>query len=33
MRALIRLENIGHWVQNEAPKQVNDALIAFLANI
>lgn len=29
----VRLENVGHWVQNEAPDQVNDALTAFLANI
>jgi pimeloyl-ACP methyl ester carboxylesterase len=29
----VRLENVGHWVQNEAPDQVNDALTAFLASL
>jgi pimeloyl-ACP methyl ester carboxylesterase len=29
----IRLENVGHWVQNEAPDRVNDALTAFLAKV
>ena len=29
----IRLENVGHWVQNEAADDVNNALIAFLAGI
>lgn len=29
----ILLEGIGHWVQNEASKQVNEALINFLATI
>lgn len=29
----VQLENVGHWVQNEAADQVNDALIAFLADI
>jgi len=29
----VRLENVGHWVQNEAPGRVNDALIKFLATI
>ncbi len=29
----IRLENVGHWVQGEAPDRVNDALTAFLAKV
>jgi pimeloyl-ACP methyl ester carboxylesterase len=29
----VRLEDVGHWVQNEAPDRVNDALIEFLATI
>lgn len=29
----VRLENVGHWVQNEAPVRVNEALIKFLAAI
>jgi pimeloyl-ACP methyl ester carboxylesterase len=29
----IRLDNVGHWVQNEAPDRVNAALTAFLAQI
>lgn len=29
----VRLENIGHWLQNEAPNAVNAALLAFLADI
>jgi pimeloyl-ACP methyl ester carboxylesterase len=27
----VRLENVGHWLQNEAPDQVNTALTGFLA--
>lgn len=29
----VRLENVGHWVQNEAPTRVNEALTKFLAVI
>lgn len=29
----VRLENVGHWVQNEAADDVNSALTAFLAGI
>lgn len=29
----VRLENVGHWIQHEAPDRVNDALIAFLADL
>lgn len=29
----VRLENVGHWVQNEAPARVNEALTKFLAAI
>ena len=33
LRGVIRLEGAGHWLQQERPRQVNEALLEFLADL
>ena len=33
LRAMIVVEGVGHWVQQQAPDAVNDALLAFLKGL
>ena len=33
LRGVIRLEGAGHWLQQERPQDVNDALLAFLSDL
>ena len=33
LRDVILIKDVGHWVQQEAPKETNEALISFLDNL
>ncbi len=33
LRGIVRIEGAGHWIQQERPHEVNDALLSFLAGL
>ena len=33
LRGVIRVDGAGHWVQQERPDEVNDALLSFLRQL